>query len=99
MTGLREVLVVFHVKEDPPGSHQGVKFLEVSSGGFERDGRGEIVPTRKVWGEEVDFAGVKNAEIMVERFLVLGREREKETRWKEPIFKVVMARVPWKAKS
>jgi hypothetical protein len=96
MAELREVLVVFYVKEDEPGSHQGVKFLEVSSRDFERDGRGDIVPTREVWGVEVGSAVVKNAEIMVERFLVLlGREMG----GKEPGFKVVMARVPWKAKS
>jgi hypothetical protein len=70
MTELREVLVVFHVKEDAPGSHQGVKFLEVSSWDFRGDVEGGIVPTRKYWGEEVEFAAVRNAEFLVERFLV-----------------------------
>jgi hypothetical protein len=100
MTELREVLVVFHVKEDAPGSHQGVKFLEVSSEDFKGDVEGEIVPTRAFWGEEVEFSTFWNAEFMVEHFLVLlGRVRGNKTEWKEPVFKVVMARVPWKAKS
>ena len=100
MTELREVLVVFHVKEDPPGSHQGVKFLEVSSGGFMGDVEGEIVPTRASWSEEVEFLTIRHAEFMVEHFLVLlGREQGDKTGWKEPVFKVVMARIPWKEKS
>jgi len=97
MTELKEVLVVFHVKKDPPGSHQGVKFLDVSSGDFKGDVEGEIEPTRKFWDEEVDLATVRNAEFEVEHFLVLlGRERGNETGWEEPVFKLVIARVPWK---
>lgn len=100
MTELREVLVVFHVKEDPLGSHQGVKFLEVSSGVFKGHVESEIVPTRTFWGEEVEFSTIRNAEFMVEHFLVLlGSEQGDRARWKDPVFKVVMSRVPWKAKS
>jgi hypothetical protein len=99
MTELKEVLLVFRVKKDPPWSHQGVKFLDVSSGDFEGDVKGEIEPTREFWDEEVELATVRNAEFEVEHFLVLlRRERGNETGWEEPVFKLVMARVPWKAK-